>query len=234
MDETTVSLTLNEIERGSGSACPSRRLLSRKGGSLTKLRRFLSDDEGQNLVEFALLLPVLMYILMGIMQFGLIFAAYITVNNAVREGARWGSIYVYDSSTGQTQTTNDSSRHDGILDRLITGKGILNIPAAGSSTSNFDTGTAWAAGTVATDCFNQTPTPDSAVKRGDVTICYTRPTSVTANDARRGYYMEVTAWYHQQIFMPLLDAFLPDDTTKASGTQSQWLRLPGRVTVVIN
>jgi hypothetical protein len=76
--------------------------------------------------------------------------------------------------------------------------------------------------------------PSSAVKRGDVTICYTIPTGVTANDSRRGYYMEVTAWYHQQIFMPLLDAFLADDTTKASGEQSQWLRLPGRVTVVIN
>lgn len=175
-----------------------------------------------------------MYILMGIMQFGLIFAAYITVNNAVREGARWGSIYVYDSTTGQTQATNDTSRQDGILERIVQGRGILNIPDVGSSNSNFNASGSWAAGTVATDCFNQSPTPASAVKRGDVTICYTIPTGVTANDSRRGYYMEVTAWYHQQIFMPLLDTFLPDDTTKASGSQAQWLRLPGRVTVVIN
>jgi hypothetical protein len=168
------------------------------------------------------------------MQFGLIFAADITINNAVREGARWGSIYVYDSSTGQTQSTNDTTRQNGILDRVIAGKGILNIPASGSSTSNFDTGSSWSTGTVATDCFNLSPTPNSAVKRGDVTICYTIPSGVTSNDSRRGYYMEVTAWYHQQVFIPLLDAFLPDDTTKASGTQSQWIRLPGRVTVVIN
>ncbi len=175
-----------------------------------------------------------MYILMGIMQFGLIFAAYITINNSVREGARWGSIYVYDSSTGQTQSTNDTTRQNGILDRIIQGKGILNIPAAGSSTGNFDTGTSWAAGVVANDCFIQSPVPSSAVKRGDVTICYTIPTGVTANDARRGYYLEVTGWYHQGVFIPLLDQFLPDDTTKPAGQQSQWIRLPGRVTVVIN
>lgn len=223
MDETPVSLTVARRDPGSGG----------KGGSLTKLRRFFSDDGGQNLVEFALLLPVLMYILMGIMQFGLIFAAYITVNNAVREGARWGSIYVYDSATGQNQATNDTTRQNGVLDRIVAGRGILNIPTTGS-TNNFDTGSSWTAGTVATECFNQSPTPASAVKRGDVTICYTIPTGVTANDSRRGYYMEVTAYYHQQIFMPLLDAFLPDDSTKASGEQSQWLRLPGRVTVVIN
>ncbi len=175
-----------------------------------------------------------MYILMGIMQFGLIFAAYITINNAVREGARWGSIYVYDSSSGQSKSMNDTTRQNGILDRIVQGKGILNIPSAGSSTSNFDTGTSWSAGTVATDCFIQTPTPSSAVKRGDVTICYTLPTNVSDSDARRGYYMEVTAWYHQQVFIPLLDTFLPDDTTKAAGEQAQWIRLPGRVTVVIN
>lgn len=204
---------------------------------MRRLRRFASEDGGQNLVEFALLLPILMYILMGIMQFGLIFAAYITVNNAVREGARWGSIYVYETSacTSNCPTVNDTSRQNGIAERIIAGRGILNIPTSlGGSNDNFNTGSSWAAGTVASDCFNQTPTPSSVVKRGDVTICYTIPTGVTSNDARRGYYMEVTAWYHQPVFVPLLDTFLPDDTTKPSGSQSQWLRLPGRVTVVIN
>jgi len=201
---------------------------------VTRLRRFMAEDSGQNLVEFALLLPILMYILMGIMQFGLIFAAYITVNNAVREGARWGSIYVYDSSSSQTQATNDTARQNGILERLVAGRGILNIPAVGSSTNNFNAGTTstWTSTAVA-DCFNQSPVPNSAAFRGDVTICYTIPTGVTSNDARRGYYMEVTGWYHQQIFMPLLDTFLPDDTSKGA-QQTQWLRLPGRVTVVIN
>lgn len=196
------------------------------------MRRFMAEETGQNLVEFALLLPILMYILMGIMQFGLVFAAYLTINNAVREGARWGSISVYDVSAGASGS--DEIRHDGVRERLIAGRGILNIPSTGSN-SNFDSGdAAWAVGTVATDCFSQSPTPTAAWKDGDITICYSIPTTALANNARRGYYMEVTAWYHQQVFVPLLDTFLPDDTTKASGQQGQWLRLPGRVTVVIN
>lgn len=204
-------------------------------GQLHRLRRFAAEDGGQNLVEFALLLPVLMYILMGIMQFGLVFAAYITINNAVREGARWGSISVYDTSS--IATTNDLTRHDGVRLRIIQGRGILNIPTS-ASTSNFNSGTGtWTtltAAMLASDCFIQSPAPVSGVKQGDFTICYSIPTGVSANDARRGYYMEVTAWYHQQVFVPLLDTFLPDDTTKPSGEQGQWLRLPGRVTVVIN
>jgi len=88
-----------------------------------RLRAFHRADEGQNLVEFALLLPILMYILMGIMQFGLIFAVYLTLNNAVREGARWGSVYVYDNN--QTQAQNDTARNNGFLDRLVDARGVL-------------------------------------------------------------------------------------------------------------
>jgi hypothetical protein len=173
-----------------------------------------------------------MYILMGIMQFGLIFAAYITINNAVREGARWGSIAVYDAS--DVPADNDITRHDGIRERVISGRGILNIPAAGSSNSNFNTGTgSWGSGALG-DCFNQSPAPTIIAKRGDFTICYTKPTGLSDSDARRGYYMEVTAWYHQQVFVPLLDTFLPDDTSKTGAEQTQFIRLPGRVTVVIN
>ena len=83
-----------------------------------RLRSFHHADDGQNLVEFALLLPILMYILMGIMQFGLIFAVYLTLNNAVREGARWASIYVYDGCSGCSQATNDATRNNGLLDRI--------------------------------------------------------------------------------------------------------------------
>jgi Flp pilus assembly pilin Flp len=196
------------------------------------IRRFMAEETGQNLVEFALLLPVLMYILMGIMQFGLVFAAYLTINNAVREGARWGSISVYNVGLN-SGAANDEVRQDGVRERIIQGRGILNIPTTGSN-SNFDSGDgAWTAGSSG-DCQITTPTPVLIWKDGDITVCYSIPSSATENDARRGYYMEVTAWYHQQVFVPLLDAFLPDDPSKASGQQGQWLRLPGRVTVVIN
>ncbi len=44
------------------------------------------------LVEFALVLPVLLMVLTGILQFGLMFNKYITLTDAVRAGARTASL----------------------------------------------------------------------------------------------------------------------------------------------
>ncbi len=50
------------------------------------------NEKGQSLVEFALLIPILILILMAIVEFGFMFNTYITINNASREGARLGSL----------------------------------------------------------------------------------------------------------------------------------------------
>jgi Flp pilus assembly protein TadG len=49
-------------------------------------------QQGQALVEFAILLPVLLLLLLGIVQFGLAFNNYIQVTSAAREGARKASV----------------------------------------------------------------------------------------------------------------------------------------------
>jgi len=49
---------------------------------------YKKDENGQSLVEFALILPVVLLLLMGIIQFGFIFNGQITVTSAAREGAR--------------------------------------------------------------------------------------------------------------------------------------------------
>lgn len=51
------------------------------------LRRFC-DDEAAQLVEFALVLPMLLLVVLGIAEFGFIFQRYEVVTNAAREGAR--------------------------------------------------------------------------------------------------------------------------------------------------
>jgi Flp pilus assembly protein TadG len=47
-------------------------------------------ERGQDLIEFALIAPVLILLLFGILQTGLIVMQYNTVANAAREGARHG------------------------------------------------------------------------------------------------------------------------------------------------
>lgn len=51
------------------------------------LRRWRSED-GAQLVEFALVLPLLLLVVLGIAEFGIIFQRYEVVTNAAREGAR--------------------------------------------------------------------------------------------------------------------------------------------------
>lgn len=60
----------------------TRRLVQRAGG------------HGQDLIEFALVLPLLLLLLTGIMEFALAVMAYNTVANAAREGARYGIVHV--------------------------------------------------------------------------------------------------------------------------------------------
>ena len=50
------------------------------------------DDNGQTMVEFILVLPVLLIVLFGIVQFGITFKDYVTLTDAVRAGARTAAV----------------------------------------------------------------------------------------------------------------------------------------------
>ena len=60
----------------------------------------IRSERGAVAVEFALLLPVLMIILLGIIEFGMAFSAQITLSNAAREGARTMAIQNSVIATG--------------------------------------------------------------------------------------------------------------------------------------
>ncbi len=53
---------------------------------------------GQDLVEFALILPLLLLLLLGIAEFSLIIFDYDTLGNAAREGARYGVVHPTDTA----------------------------------------------------------------------------------------------------------------------------------------
>jgi len=56
------------------------------------LRRKISESRGQALVEMALVLPLLLMLLWGVVEFGRIGHAYLVVTHAAREGARVGVV----------------------------------------------------------------------------------------------------------------------------------------------
>lgn len=53
------------------------------------------DTRGQALVEFALVLPLLVLIMLGVMQFGLLFWTQITLTQIARDTGRWVSTQVW-------------------------------------------------------------------------------------------------------------------------------------------
>jgi Flp pilus assembly protein TadG len=53
---------------------------------------------GQNLVEFSLVLPLMIMMMLGIVGFGLVYFTRASVDNAAREGARYGAIHPTDVS----------------------------------------------------------------------------------------------------------------------------------------
>ena len=53
-----------------------------------------SEQEGQALVETTFMILAVLLLLMGIIEFGFLFYAYVRVSNAAREGARAGSLWL--------------------------------------------------------------------------------------------------------------------------------------------
>lgn len=62
-----------------------------------------SGEQGAALVELALVLPLLLVVIAGIVDFGFAFQRYEVVTNAAREGARLGSESGYDATFIQTR-----------------------------------------------------------------------------------------------------------------------------------
>ena len=56
-------------------------------------------QRGQALVEFTVVVPVFMFLLLGMMEFGFAFSDRLTLGNATREGARVGASLVTGSTT---------------------------------------------------------------------------------------------------------------------------------------
>jgi Flp pilus assembly protein TadG len=71
---------------------------------IRSLRRFVLAQSGAEVVEFALTLPLLLLVVLGIIEFGFLFQQYEVVTNAAREGARVAVLPTYSSTAAAAQT----------------------------------------------------------------------------------------------------------------------------------
>jgi hypothetical protein len=110
-----------------------------------KLRKVRRREEAQSLAEFALILPIFLILVFGIIDFGMGLRAYITVAQATREGARYGVV----GNQAGTFTAGGSGDCDGATSTNIVGKVCSTIN--GLDLTNIST--------VTTDCPSTLTTP---------------------------------------------------------------------------
>ncbi len=81
------------------------------------LSALLSRNRGQGLVEMAILLPVILVVLSGLLEFGLMLNAYLAMQDAARNAARYASdgLYYARDSITNCSTTRDFYRQTACL-----------------------------------------------------------------------------------------------------------------------
>lgn len=99
------------------------------------MKQLNTNEKGQSMVEFALIVPVLLLIIIGIIEFGFLFSGYLTLSNASREVSRSVSLGANDSNATirakdaavnlipekvlVSITPNDSNRKQGDLVTIV-------------------------------------------------------------------------------------------------------------------
>ena len=57
-----------------------------------QLKNTIKNERGQAMTEFALILPILLVLLFGVIQFGVIFNNYVALTDAARAASRKGAV----------------------------------------------------------------------------------------------------------------------------------------------
>lgn len=95
-----------------------------------KISRWFAGDLGQDLVEFALILPLLLMLTFGIVDLARVVMTYNTLSNAAREGTRYGIIHNHNSEAQIKAHTMTLTTGTGIVASDITvtrGGGLIEV-----------------------------------------------------------------------------------------------------------
>lgn len=174
-----------------------------------------SGPRGQAMVEFAAVLLPILFVIVGIIQFGLLLNANVTITNAAREGARAATIYVYTTDGGSTRTTNDVARCTVAREAATQAFGILttgspNFTGGASCSSGTDLNgdglqDRWVNGDLTVSICAQMATSSSSCPSTTETSSYCTRTEP------EGCLVRVEITYRSDIIVPLISAVLPTD-----------------------
>lgn len=72
------------------------------------IKKLFKSKKAQSMVEMAIVLPLLLLMLFGIIEFGRILGGYMIIHDLAREGARYGVVGMSDANIRNHIITNDS------------------------------------------------------------------------------------------------------------------------------
>lgn len=165
------------------------------------------------MVEFAAVLLPLLVVVVGIIQFGLIFGANVSLTNAAREAAREATIHRYNAANGNA--AEGVTRCTSAVRAATAAFGLLSsssphfsasTPCPGGIDLNGDgLHDLWQNGDVEISfCAGGTPAGSECPTTSDATTYCT-------TDSGKGCLVRVRLTYNQALVVPLLDAILDAD-----------------------
>jgi Flp pilus assembly protein TadG len=84
------------------------------------ISKIKSREEGQSLVEFALVIPIFLLLCLGTIQFGYILNNYLILSGVARDAARVGSVTNSDTKIKQTISNNNPTLEESQITITIT------------------------------------------------------------------------------------------------------------------
>jgi Flp pilus assembly protein TadG len=73
-------------------------------------RGLVGSERGANVIEMAIVLPLLLLLIMGILDFGFLFQRYVVLTNAAVEGARVATLPGYSDADAVARVQSYRSR----------------------------------------------------------------------------------------------------------------------------
>ena len=88
-------------------------------------------EKGQTLVEFALVLPILVLLIIGMLEFGRVLNVWLIVNNAAREGAPHATVGVSEAEViARVKEACPTLDADSLVVEVSGAQGLMGSPVA--------------------------------------------------------------------------------------------------------
>jgi Flp pilus assembly protein TadG len=102
---------------------------------MTRRRNQLASEQGQTAVEFALVAPFIVVLLLAVIQFGMAFHNYVTITDAARAGARKAIVARFGSGTFDEAKQAVLASASNLNQTTLNQPGAIDFNASGGMTS---------------------------------------------------------------------------------------------------